>query len=59
MTQRGKHNEEQNSADPSAAVALLAAIGRRTPARADRCEDIAKELKSQISGLKVGKTAGR
>ena len=28
-----------------------------SPARADRCEDIAKELKNQIDGLKVGFTA--
>ena len=28
-----------------------------SPARADRCDDLAKQLKSQIDGLNVGKTA--
>lgn len=28
-----------------------------TPARADRCDDIAKELKNQIDGLRIGQTA--
>jgi hypothetical protein len=36
-----------------AALALLAA----SPARADRCDDLAKQLKNQIDGLDVGKTA--
>ena len=36
---------------------MLAAFGA-SPARADRCEDIAKELKSQVDGLKVGITTG-
>jgi len=39
------------------ATAFLATAGV-TPARADRCEDIAKELKTQIDGIKVGITAG-
>jgi hypothetical protein len=39
---------------------LLAAIALgASPARADRCEDIAGQLKSQIDGLKVGITAAR
>jgi hypothetical protein len=39
-----------------ATLALLAAIGA-SPARADRCDDLAGELKNQIDGLGVGKTA--
>jgi hypothetical protein len=43
------------------ALALLAAIAvsMPSPARAvtDRCDDLAKQLKSQIDGLDVGKTA--
>jgi hypothetical protein len=38
-----------------AAVAL--AISIPSPARADRCDDIAAQLKGQIEGLKVGITA--
>jgi len=43
----------------STALALLAAIIvlGPSPARADRCDDLAKQLKSQIDGLDVGKTA--
>jgi len=41
-----------------AAAALLAAIASvATPARADRCDDLASQLKNQIDGLGVGKTA--
>jgi hypothetical protein len=38
------------------ALALLTAFGT-SPARADRCDDLAGQLKSQIEGLAVGKTA--
>jgi hypothetical protein len=42
-------------------AALLAAIGLTvsiaSPARADRCDDLANQLKNQIDGLKVGITA--
>ncbi|MEA2820506.1 MAG: hypothetical protein QOJ86_2510 [Bradyrhizobium sp.] len=41
----------------AAAFALLATIALAAPARADRCEDIAGQLKGQIDGLKVGITA--
>ena len=43
----------------AATLALLAAIIAlgASPARADRCDDLAAQLKSQIDGLKVGKTA--
>ena len=39
-----------------AALALLTAL-IASPARADRCDDLANQLKSQIDGLGVGKTA--
>ena len=43
------------------ATALLAVLALTvpgaTPARADRCEDIAKELKGQVDGIKIGITA--
>ena len=45
----------------AAAIAPLAAmalsLSSATPARADRCDDIAGQLKNQIDGLKVGITA--
>jgi hypothetical protein len=40
----------------AAALALLAALAA-SPARADRCDDLAAQLKNQIDGLGVGKTA--
>jgi len=40
----------------SAVLALLTASAA-TPARADRCDDLASQLKNQIDGLGVGKTA--
>jgi hypothetical protein len=43
------------------ALALLAiiffAVSGASPARADRCDDLAAQLKNQIDGLGVGKTA--
>ena len=42
----------------AATLALLAAFSA-SPARADRCEDIAKELKSQIDGIKVSVNTGK
>ena len=41
----------------AATLALLATFSA-APARADRCEDIAKELKSQIDGLKISVSTG-
>jgi hypothetical protein len=41
----------------SAAFALLVTIALASPARADRCDDLANQLKGQIDGLSVGKTA--
>jgi hypothetical protein len=41
-----------------AALALLGAVAlTASPARADRCDDLAGQLKNQIDGLTVGKTA--
>jgi hypothetical protein len=40
----------------AAALTLLAALAA-SPARADRCDDLAVQLRSQIDGLAVGKTA--
>ena len=40
----------------AAALALFAAFNT-APARADRCDDIARQLANQIDGLKVGITA--
>jgi hypothetical protein len=40
------------------AVILVATIAlAASPARADRCDDLAKQLKTQIDGLSVGRTA--
>jgi len=45
----------------AAALSLLAAmaltVSGTSPARADRCDDLAGQLKNQIDGLGVGKTA--
>lgn len=40
----------------SAAAFALAALTIASPARADRCDDLAAQLKSQIDGVSVGKT---
>ena len=48
--------EARRSTMIAAAFALLA-VATATPARADRCDDIATQLKNQIDGLKVGITA--
>jgi hypothetical protein len=42
----------------AAALAGIVALSA-SPARADRCEDIANQLRSQIDGLKIGITAAR
>ena len=51
--------QKSKSTIAAAAFALLATIALASPARADRCEDIAGQLKNQIDGLKVGITAAR
>lgn len=43
----------------TATSALLAAVALTSPARADRCDDLAAQLASQIDGLKVGITAAK
>ena len=51
----------KNRSAISIALALLAAVflnlSGASPARADRCDDLAGQLKNQIDGLGVGKTA--
>ena len=42
-----------------AATLALFAVLSASPARADRCEDIAKELKGQIEGVKISVNTGR
>lgn len=42
----------------AATLALLAAFSA-SPAHADRCDDIAKELRSQIDGLKISVNTGK
>ena len=53
--------EFRGSATLASALALLAAFSlialATSPARADRCDDIANHLRDQIDGLKVGITA--
>ena len=38
-------------------LVMLGALAGASPARADRCDDVARQLKSQIDGLAVGRTA--
>src|SRR4051812_15112900 len=52
-------NKNAGSTIAAVTFALLATITLASPAYADRCEDIAGQLKSQIDGLKVGITAAR
>jgi hypothetical protein len=40
-------------------VAMALTVSGASPARADRCDDLATQLKGQIDGLKVGITAAR
>jgi hypothetical protein len=42
---------------PTLFAALALAVALASPARADRCDDLAGQLKNQIDGLTVGKTA--
>jgi hypothetical protein len=41
----------------AALVAIAFTISATSPARADRCDDLAGQLKNQIDGMVVGKTA--
>src|SRR4051794_39118892 len=49
--------QKYRSAFPAATLALLAALALASPAYADRCDDLASQLKGHIDGLAVGKTA--
>lgn len=40
------------------AALAVAAVFVASPARADRCDDLAKQLAGQIEGLKIGETRG-
>src|SRR6478609_8481650 len=44
-------------AGPGLVAAILLTLSSASPARADRCDDLAVQLKTQIDGLTVGKTA--
>jgi hypothetical protein len=44
-------------ARPAALAAALIALMAASPARADRCDDLAGQLKSQIEGTRIGQTA--
>ena len=51
------HEEFRGSTLLAAVTALALAVSGPSPARADRCDDIAKELAEQIEGLKVNLNA--
>ncbi len=57
----GGIDDQKSVVATSIALALLAAVCfagvGASPARADRCDDLAAQLKNQIDGLTVGKTA--
>ena len=55
MTLRQQFSRPTFFAAPLAAIMLT--ISTASPARADRCDDLANQLKNQIDGLKVGITA--
>jgi hypothetical protein len=42
---------------PALLTAVFFTVSGASPARADRCDDLAAQLKNQIDGLAVGKTA--
>jgi hypothetical protein len=56
MTLKFKYRRSTMLAAASALLATLA-LTFASPARADRCDDLAGQLKSQIDGVAVGKTA--
>jgi hypothetical protein len=57
MTLRRKFRRLTLLAAALALSALALAVSAASPARADRCDDIAAQLKGGIDGLKVGITA--
>src|SRR5271163_2263631 len=46
-----------SSIAPALLAAVFFAMSGVSPARADRCDDLAAQLKNQIDGIGVGKTA--
>src|ERR1700744_26150 len=63
MAQRGTTMTPRAEFRRLATLALPAAIAvtlfNATPARADRCDDLAAQLANQIDGIKVGITAAK
>jgi hypothetical protein len=59
MTLRPKLRQQINFATLAILATLLLTVSGASPARADRCDDLAALLKGQIDGLKVGITASR
>ena len=65
MAQRGIHDDigilvftdRPRSPGWVSLAAIFLSVSGASPARADRCDDLAAQLKSQIDGLTVGKTA--
>jgi hypothetical protein len=57
MTNGGAFMQKYRSAFWAATFALLATLVLACPAYADRCDDLAGQLKGHIDGLAVGKTA--
>jgi hypothetical protein len=53
---RGPCRPGATSLGVAAALALMASLAI-SPARADRCDDLANQLKNQIDGMRVGQTA--
>jgi hypothetical protein len=47
----------RRAAMPALFAAMALTVSGISPARADRCDDLATQLKGQIDGLAVGKTA--
>src|SRR4051812_1844447 len=52
-----KSTPSGRSMSAAASFALLATLALARPAYADRCDDLANQLKGHIDGLSVGKTA--
>jgi hypothetical protein len=53
---RGSSRANAVSAGLAGTLALMASLAS-SPARADRCDDLANQLKNQIDGMRVGQTA--
>src|SRR6195256_6804586 len=57
MTFKPEFRRSTMFAAPLVLAAIALTISGASPARADRCDDLASQLKGQIDGLKVGITA--